>query len=191
MAHRLHLACRKIFEHKELKNFETFMNKMYSFYSRSAKKLSSLRFTAEALGVKYYKLDYVREIRWISSEYTALQKIYKNRKTLIVNMESIQNEASDFDEDSKQKAKNFADTLKTPWFFTTLIFLLDGLERLHLFSKTLQEKIGVPIGKELDRNSLIQSILNLHNNDGTYVTTFMNEAKCFKIYLLQNVQKKI
>lgn len=180
MAHRLHLASRKIFEEIELKNFENLVNKVYAFYSRSAKKLSSLRTTAEALEVKFYKLDYIHEIRWISSEYIALQKLYKNWESIIVNMENVQSEASDFDEESKQKARSFLISMKSPRFFTTLIFLLDGLERLHLFSKVLQEKLGVVIGKEVDRSSLLQSIKNLRNNDGTYVTIFLTEARCFK-----------
>jgi len=44
-------------EEPELKLFEEIVNEIYSFYSKSAKKMSTFRTTADALDVAFYRLN--------------------------------------------------------------------------------------------------------------------------------------
>ena len=95
-------------------------------------------------------------------------------------MEDISNRASDFNDDVRNKVKNYLKILKNPCFLTTLIFLIDGLDRIQIFSKILQEKEGVVVGKENDRKALLASLEALKTNDGIYLASFIDEANCFK-----------
>lgn len=142
--------------------------------------MGSLRITAEALDVKLYQINYIHTIRWIASEHRALTRVFNNWNTLVTNMESIQSDSSDFDDESKNKAMALQKDLKSPRFLTTLVFLIDGLEYIQIFSKMLQEKIGVVIGKENERAALIKSIQKLNHINGPVLTSFINEVQCFK-----------
>jgi len=95
-------------------------------------------------------------------------------------MEHITNDAIDFDQDSKSKATYLLKNLKNPRFLTMLIFLLDGSDRLAIFSKQMQEKMGIIIGKENDRKALLTAIENLKTKNGDQLTSFLKEVKCFK-----------
>jgi len=182
MAHRLHLATRKFFdniEQEEMKHFEKIINELYTFYSRSAKKTGSLRNTATALDVQFYRLNYIHNIRWIASEHRALKRVWSNWETLVTNLGDISHDSSDFDKDSRIKANWLLKTLKNPRFVTTLVFLIDAIDVLQVFSKSLQEKVGVVAGVELERDALIRSVEKCETENGIFMTDFLREAKCY------------
>lgn len=184
--HKLQLAVGHAFDSDEthfIRNvLEKTVNSIYSFYNRNAvKRKSSLRQTAEALDETLYELNYIFKVRWVSSEYSALDRVNKSYITILSNLEGIQVSA-DFrnDAETKEIAKNLYNTMLNTRFYSILLFTMDLLHNLKDESTRLQQKESIIIGMEHYRKGLIKSLQNLKTSNGPALALFLHNSKCIK-----------
>ncbi|MGI9555573.1 MAG: hypothetical protein ACR2M9_01815, partial [Cyanophyceae cyanobacterium] len=184
--HKLQLAIGHSYEVDGLKflktDIESTVNSIYSFYNRNAvKRKASLRNTAEALNEKLYELNYIFKIRWVSSEYGALERINRNYVVILTNMVAIL-ASPDFanDDDTRNTATALSNRMLNIRFKAIMLFLMDVLNLLKVESLRLQATSGTLIGLEKYRNELLQSIRKLVHENGPALTEFLAKYKCFK-----------
>lgn len=182
--HKLQLAITHAYKTQGLEflkgGLENTVNSVYTFYNRNAvKRKASLRLTAEALAQTFHELNYIFKIRWVSSEFSALDRINKNYVLLVTNLESIQ-ASQDFDADTTNVATGLLSSLSSIRFRGILLFLMDVLNVLTTESKRLQDSAGTLIGLEKYREELVNTMLSLKSSDGPAVQAFLSTYKCFK-----------
>lgn len=105
MAHRLHLAIIHSFElDPYFDEFERIINSIYTFYnSRGSKNKAHLRQTAKRMKQTMYEISYIYEVRWISSELSALNRIDKMWAVIVRDLEIISSDLS-FNINTRMKA---------------------------------------------------------------------------------------
>lgn len=84
MAHKLHLAITHSYRTTAdgyFESFEAFINSIHTFYNNQGhKRKAHLRMFASQLKLTQYETSYIYQVRWISSELTALDRIRKMLK---------------------------------------------------------------------------------------------------------------
>jgi hypothetical protein len=161
-------------------DFDSSINNIFSFYNRhSVKRKASLRNTAEAIDEELYELNYIHSIRWVSSKYSALDRVDKNHIIMLTNLESIKVDP-DFDRETQQVASGNYAILLNVRFKAFLLFMMDVLNLIKSTSLKLQERSGVLIGMEKLRSGLLAAIESLRNNDGPHIRAFLEKYKCRK-----------
>ena len=126
MAHRLELAILHAYDGRPEFNFMNHMpiliNEVYSFfYGQGHKKKAYMR---EVLKDATVTLNYIFEVRWITSERSALRRIIDNFEGLIKVLQKI-SESENFDAPTKYKAGSLANKLQNKNFFMLLNFRSD------------------------------------------------------------------
>lgn len=183
-AHKLQLAVGHCFNADgmaPLKQLEKFVNTIYTFYNRNAvKRKTSLRNMAEILGNVFYELTYIFKVRWVASEFLALEHISKNYETLLANLQFIELSPEFKEGDSQQVAKGLKSTMLNTNFIGVFFFTMDMLDLLRQESQRLQDRQGVIIGMEDFHVELKKSIEKRITEDGTWITKFLNEHDCWK-----------
>jgi hypothetical protein len=181
VAHKLELVVGHAFEKVYLKNdFEKFINSLHSFYyNKSFKRKESLMEMAHILGQVFYELNFIFPIRWVSSEFQALFRIYQNYRSIINNMKMI-SQSNDFTNDIKQVASKILQTLQNAKFFTTLLFAMDVLSIIKDSSLQFQKASLSAIGLESIRAKLIEDLQNLKFNNLKYLAHLLQHALCYK-----------
>jgi len=182
MAHRLQLVTGHAFDEVNgfKQNFESVVNGLYSFYyDKSFKRKHSLIQTAEELGFKFNELHYIYSIRWVSSEFTALESIYKLYPSIVENMLMIST-SNDFTQEISLKAKNYHSTLLDAKFFTTFLLSMDILKILKSVSLDLEKSSASIIGKEDMRLKLFEKLALLKFEQGPFLKTLLDKGSCLK-----------
>jgi len=181
-AHKLQLGIGHAFQTIPVlkTDFEGLINGIYNFYNRhSVKRKASLQNTASALGEQLFELNYIHEIRWISSELSALDRLNKSIFAIFSNLEEI-SASPEFDKETQDKAVGFLKRLTNIRFYSTMLFMMDLLQALAYHSKHLQLTSGIIIGSEQRRTELLSSIDHFRTDNGPALTFFLLKAKCFK-----------
>ena len=159
-------------------HFEIFINGIYSFYNdKSYVRKASLIKTSETLGEQFYELNYIFPIRWVASEFKAVERIYKNYHSIVKNMISISSN-SEFSAEIASKAKGFLKTLLNTFFYTNLLFLLDVLKILVATSVVFQTSEETIFNMDSRRIEFIHSLELLKSNNGPHLTLFLEQAEC-------------
>ncbi len=139
LAHRIHLAVRRAFKKFTMMfQLESFINGLYTFYYRGHKRKSQLmEFAAE----KFWELSYIFEVRWVSSELSAVRKVIDNYDALVGDLQA----QSAMRTAAGAQAKGFLRTLKDKDFVEMLHFLADILNHIARYSLEMQRSAGVLI----------------------------------------------
>ena len=147
MAHRLQLAAGHAFESLPISTkFEEMISGLYSFYNNKGhKRKGHLKETAAALEVTYYELTALFKIRWISSEFAAVHKIYKSYGVLVTDLNSILSEDWP-DALTKAQAQGLLRLLTDKNLIEFMHFIMDILNTHSYLSQKLQERYGTVIG---------------------------------------------
>lgn len=185
MAHRLELAIQHSFEVEGAisnmgKNIDTLINSIYSFYNdKSHKRKTHLKTTAERLKVKFIELIYIFDVRWIASNYRAMKKINDMWKALTTDLNEISTSTDrEFPPATKEKAKKLKDCLIGKNFLPLYHLLFDITYELDFWSIQLQKRSGLLIDFYTFKQRITSTFLLLKNENGRYLTLFLNNAKC-------------
>ena len=203
MAHKANLCAKwGIKQHPYMKDMEKFVQKLYRFYkNKGHKRKDHLYATSQELGYVIFELQYVHQIRWISSELWALEVIKNDYPILIQDLMKIALDNGEiFDKDARDQAFEFHFILTSRRFVVMLHFIIDVLNFLSIWSKQLQKANGLLFDKKRFRDTTLENLKNLIYNDGeNYEKLKLNiecwgEIKYFMIdgsYTKEESQKKI
>ena len=174
MAHKIHLAIRRAFKDiNYIFHVESALNQMYTFYySHSHKRLNHLREFAQ--GVPLLQLNYIFEVRWITSELSSVRRVIKNYEFLQGDLLQI-TEGTEFDQKSKRTAQGILRSLQDKNFYEIICFLGDVLTVLSKFSLEMQKRDGILIDQVKNLKKMKDDILNLRHNDGDFITQALSK----------------
>ena len=187
LAHRLQLAVGRAWNEKSyFQKLEELTNSIHNFYfNKGHKRFAHYRETIDAFDASLYKFNYIFEVRWISSEYSALEKIFKSFKYLHLDLSDlIANENTDGI--TKTKARGIIRMLEDKNLFKFLSFALDVLYVIKTLSLHFQQTKGGPIGQNIAINNVKNELINRIQNQvgdtarrmyGTFESRFMNEGR--------------
>jgi hypothetical protein len=179
MAHRLHLLLRKPFEKiSQLHDFESTINSVYNFYSRSHKLKAHLRQTAYSMNVNITELSYIYKERWISSEYGAIKEFNKSWLVLHTDLEDISNDKKQFNPVTRSKANRILNKIRQREFVMNIQFLLDFLSSFSQYNLLLQKRAGLVIGAESIRIGMLNITEALKSKDGYNLVNFYYSLQC-------------
>jgi len=173
MPHRMQLTVGKALEDTKtyLNNVPPYLNKIYSFYTSSHKRINSLRLQKKVLVVEGVVLTYIQKIRWVASEFGTIKKNTRFYELLATNLEAIAADPKNF-KDKTLLAPGLLKKLQTLMFLASLYFLMDVFEAITQFSVTMQASAGVLIGKETARQNLFDYINGLLENIVSYIYNY-------------------
>ena len=185
LAHRLQLAIKRAFgKSNKLKFFfhmESFLNGLYVFYfSKGHKRRAHLDQTCRAMAEdrSILNLNHIFEVRWVSSELSAIKKILDGNsyEKLFLDLNSIQDE--NFEDKTKASALGFATQMKNKDLIMILHFLADILSALSTSSIRLQKRYGTLMDQVSNLIDLKAQIALLKNRDGPYIKQMLQKSLC-------------
>ena len=179
MAHRLHLAMRKAVKSVPYyRQFEDLVNEVHNFYNRHGhKRKAHLRELAQVLNEQIYEFNYIFEIRWVTSEFTALKKLNSSWNLAVTDLNSISADRS-FHENTRAQARGIAERLSDRNFMLIFQFTCDVLQLFSHWSKRVQQRAGILIGAEEYKNQMLQSFEELKTKSGSFMSVFLHEVAC-------------
>lgn len=178
MAHRLHLAIRRsINAFPFFTEFEDFLNSLYTFYARSAKRKTHLRYSSERTHQDMYTLNYIYEVRWIASELKAIKNIKNMWSLLVYDLEKIAEDVQ-FDDETRRRASTLREKLIGRNRLAIFYFVIDVLEHLTFWSEQMQSRYGTLIDFAGFSDKIITTIQNLNQKDGNHLRTFLKNSVC-------------
>ena len=147
---------------------ESFLNGLYVFYfSKGHKRRAHLDQTCRAMAEdrSILNLNYIFEVRWVSSELSAIKKILDGNsyEKLFLDLNSIQDE--NFEDKTKARALGFATQMKNKDLIMILHFLADILSALSTSSIRLQKRYGTLMDQVSNLIDLKAQISLLKNKD--------------------------
>ena len=124
------------------------LRQIYSYYSRSPKKLRGLVAAAEELGEDYAALHYVFEVRMVESETVALKNFLTDLPFIVIDLTQTIAEADGTPAATTvqiSKCRSWLRQIRQFKFVAVLIVLLDSNELSRKFSKATQADDGLAI----------------------------------------------
>ena len=178
-AHRLELVFKRaLHDDPYSMEFEKFLNKLYSFSnSRSHKNKHFLKEIAEEMDEPLLNLAYIYEVRWASSHFSVLEKIWKSYKALCFGLKAM-SVNNDFSKKSRAEAKELLEVLTDRRFILQLAFRLDVLNQLKHQSLMLQKRGALIFDKPDGFSNLIKAFQKMRTEDGYYLSKLKEELKC-------------
>lgn len=172
------LALQKAFGvNKYFDEMDTLINHLYTFYKRGEKREQHLRETAISLQTKSYKLTYIYEVRWVTSQLQAMKSLLVMWHVVVTDLNSIQADSKFFIE-TRKRAKNFSKMLRGKTFLILFIFIVDILEEFKMWSKRTQIKTSL-LADYGEFNEQITTTFNqLKARNGPELVQFLKDVKC-------------
>lgn len=193
MAHRLELAIGKAYKVDDyFGKLDTIINNLYAFYGRGEKREAHLRKTAESLASKFFRLTYIFEVRWVSSQVSAMKSVHSMWKTVVHDLKQIKDDV-DFSGDTRYKAANLLTILRGKHFLVIFHFLLDTLNQFTEYSKRMQVKSSLLADYGDFNEDIKDTFNNLKAQNGVYLATFLKDVGCrnvLEFYERQNIKYK-
>jgi hypothetical protein len=192
MAHMFQLAIRKPMDRFDFMNiFETFVNDIYKFYGgHGHKNKAHLEEFANAYDEAILNYNYIFKVRCISSEMTAMKKIFTTWSLLSRHFKSIIDprtsrrefpSETQFSASTKQTAIILHRKLIDRHYVLLLAFLLDVLNLLAMESKAMQKRDAIVIGQNSNKVSFINSLMSLKSKNGHYTSHVLSNSACSNI----------
>uniref|UniRef100_A0A3P9JP33 DUF4371 domain-containing protein n=1 Tax=Oryzias latipes TaxID=8090 RepID=A0A3P9JP33_ORYLA len=143
--HRLELAVDQALDKTGgTKDFQAFLDSLYSLYSQSPKNMRELSECAHNLHITLKRIGRVFSVRWVASSWRAVNAVWQSYSTL----------AQHF-----QKFSGLLSKLCTVHFLKSLALMVDVLTELKNLSEILQNrKTTIPKAHELMTNYLSPTI---------------------------------
>ena len=171
--HNLELAIGDLRKHDaDYLNFDETMRDIYSMFHFSIKKSREILKVANELEEEFVAFSSLQTIRWLASQFRAVEKFYKNYSILCPYLEHA-SVAKDKNEEDKARARGIYSRVTSLKFALWLNFLMDFLPPLKLASLDFQnEDMFLPtVTRKLKQ--LKQSILALKNGNGPHMRSFI------------------
>lgn len=122
-------------------------------------------------------LNYIFEVRWITSERSALRRIIDNFEGLIKVLQKI-SESENFDAPTKDKAGSLANKLQNKNFFMLLNFRADLAKILTFFSLEFQKRHGILMDQVKNYQVLKLTLEKAGNVNGDRLRDLLKYSKC-------------
>ena len=127
IAHRLELSIADArLKFPPIDYLQTVFAQLFSFYSRSSKRIQQIRDICEELGSKFLKIGKIFTIRWIFSSYSSIDSLLKSYDSIYEQM--------------KRENQNMFDQLKSLELVVNLLIFREMIKPIAILSKQLQEK---------------------------------------------------
>ena len=125
--HNLELAIGDLRKHDaDYLNFDETMRDIYSMFHFSIKKSREILKVANELEEEFVAFNSLQTIRWLASQFRAVEKIYKNYSILCPYLEHA-SVAKDKNEEDKARARGIYSRVTSLKFALWLNFLMDFL----------------------------------------------------------------
>lgn len=189
MAHRLELAIQHSFEIDDLfvstvgRKIESYINSVYSFYNeKTHKRKTHLKSTADRIykntnKKRYYELIYIFQVRWIASNYKAMNIIYNMFEAIVIDLTEISEDRT-FPAATREKAATMKKTGIGKNFLILFHFLFDIVHELDFWSLQLQKRSGVLIDFHNFKTQLTGAFHIMETMDSRHLNGFLREVKC-------------
>lgn len=138
--HRLELSVGDVLrEVTEVNHFQSFMDSLYSIYSKSPKNQQQVREISIELDSELMKIGRVFSIRWISSSYRTVSAVWRSFQSL---NKHFQDCSEDIARDSKdrQRFRGLKAKISSKEFLLDLALMHDCLAELAELSLELQQR---------------------------------------------------
>lgn len=137
-------------------HFRSFMDALYSLYSRSPKTQKRLESEAAELDIQLKKIGRVLNTRWVASSFRAVDAVWNNFSCLAAHFESSSNPSSStYDKELRSTYSGLRTKLCSPQFVQDLALMYDCLEELKFLSESLQKRnTNVPEADKLIRRTI-------------------------------------
>lgn len=179
MAHKLQLSLQKAFSiNPFFKEMDTIINHVYAFYSRGEKRDQHLRETALNLKSKYYRLTYIYDVRWVSSQLHAMQSLLSMWHVVVTDLDKICSSDSTFSLETRKRARNLTKLLKGKKFLAIFIFIIDILEQFKIWSERMQLKTSLLADYGTFNEQITSTFDHLKENDGGELIQFLSDVQC-------------
>lgn len=186
MSHRLELVITKAFNKttdkekpkKVSEYLDKTINKVYSFYNTQGyKRVTHLKQTCKTYKQKFYSLSKIIQIRWIASDYKAMNSLNSMWEMIVDDLNEISKDRQ-FTQKTRNKAEKLRPKLIGKHFLLLFHFLFDIVNELSTFSLEMQRRTALIV----DFNSLkknFESIFkHLKDNNGKNLEVYLNDARC-------------
>lgn len=177
MAHKLQLAIGKAYDTNYFSSLDNLINFLYSFYNRGEKREAHLRMTSKRLGSTFYRLTYIYEIRWISSQLRAMQSVHLMWEVLVIDLDEIARDTG-FSEDTRSKASQLHKSLKGKSFLLIFNFVLDVLQELSRWSEKMQKRGSLLADYGKFAEQVKTTFTNLKAKNGARLTKYLLDVDC-------------
>jgi hypothetical protein len=171
--HRLQLALNHSYKkYSSIAEIEGFLKDIANFfYGHSHKRTAQLEDIANDLRVRIYRYSNVFQNRWISSEFSAINKIIKSYDALVKSLDFI-TKSDEFDSNTRNKASKLKETLIGKNFVHLLHFLADLLQQMSKISKKLQKSNTLIASLNSLMQLLIEKLELLKSENMAYLNEF-------------------
>jgi hypothetical protein len=169
LCHRIELTVSDTLEEVGgINHFKSFMDKLYTVYSLSAKNQRELNNCASVLDVQLKKIGRIFTVRWVASSYRAVMAVHRDY-TALHNHFTAASQDLTRDKTQKQQYRGLADTLASEAFILNLGLMIDALKELCNISEELQ-KDDITLHRAYQLiNRTIRAIVNMKEVVPEYV----------------------
>jgi hypothetical protein len=170
--HRLELAVGDAIDETQGTNhFRSFMDALYTLYSRSPKTSRKLETEAHELDIQIKKIGRVLNTRWVASSFRTVAAVWNNFEALANHFTAASDPTSEqFQQELKSKYCGLLRKLCSPQFVLDLGLMYDCLEELKFLSESLQRRdMNLPEADKLIRRS-VRRIEHFKEKPGTQMT---------------------
>ena len=155
--HRLELAVGDAADETQgISHFRTFMDSLYTLYSRSPKTQKHLQTVARELDIAVNKIGRVLGTRWVASSFRTVTAVWSNFEALAAHFRAGCDPASSqYDKTLASKYAGLRRKLCSPQFVSDLAVMHDALDELSTLSEQLQNRTTtIPEADKLVRRSI-------------------------------------
>ena len=123
---------------------------------------------------------HVHICRWAATQVLALEKIIQNIYPLTEHLEKIMNDDENFEDDTRNRAKQELVFLRDKNALAAIMFNLDPMNVFKELSLHFQERHSSLVGQKSMENVLRMTMEDFKNENGDNFKNFLKSATCFK-----------
>ena len=125
------------------------LNRLYTFYKQSGKTFGSLEDFLSDSELKHFSLNYIFKIRWVSSHYRAVMKVYKHLPEIIDHLRMIAHSTDRIAHGKrvKKRATKLLAFLTNKNVILLMVYNLDAQRAFSTQSKLFEASDASIIGK--------------------------------------------
>ena len=186
-SHRLELIIEAVMEMFPIfGHFDQLLKDIYSFYHLSHKRQNSLNEHCDEIGESRFRLAQIFEVRWISSQRLAIEKVMNHYYALVTHLIKVKNNARDFVQNTKAKIEQFVKKTERLIHFLTnkyaillMHFNHDVVVAFSEESKYTQTKGSSLIGAGHRIGRFRRLMYRIQVKKGTVLNDFLSSCNCF------------
>ncbi|MEE6461244.1 hypothetical protein FKM82_001240 [Ascaphus truei] len=174
---------------KYMEEVDGVLQRLYSFYYFSPKRMRQLKKVSQALECELVKLHNLRSVRWVASKVEALTALVQDWKCIVFHLEELGNGK----EDGAATARSLVKKLKCFRFRSTVHFLLDFLNIFKELSLIFQKKDLLLSLVDLHVNKALSSLERMIEQQGLMDADLISKTTLTEVFQetpLTNLERK-